>query len=393
MSGAEIAASYKSVIAPLYPASQAPDGVGGETETVDYAGTEIVLTFGAPQAEYAAIRKAAGVMDLPQKAVLELTGKDRNSFLDNFLTNQLFDKAGKKDLPSMKAVRAFLLNGKGRIVADMQALLLPEKTWLVMDRRVVLPVKTILEKYHFTEKAIFALPEVCVLAVHGPNAAMVVSTAGVAGQIGAFAVGEVLNPTAMPTGTDAAAPIAVYRQDVCGVPGLELVVPAAIAQSLWKALTEPYAKQQNKRDSRPIGWAAFNTARVEAGTPLFGIDFTEESLAAESGVFESAVSVTKGCYLGQEIVARMYARQVVAKKVVGVKVEGGHLPIEGAALTDPATSNEVGRVTSSTVSPLLSGAAVGLAVVKKPFFEVGTVLSVPAEGAMRQATVVGTPFV
>jgi tRNA-modifying protein YgfZ len=105
-----------------------------------------------------------------------------------------------------------------------------------------------------------------------------------------------------------------------------------------------------------------------------------------------AVSFTKGCYLGQEIVARMHARGQVAKQVVGVKFDGDTLPMAGAAVYDDQ-SNAVGAVTSSTVSPLLSGAALCLAVVKRPFFTLGTTVNVPAEGAIRKGTVVKLPFV
>src|ERR1041385_8126806 len=96
---------------------------------------EIVSTFGQPQAEYSAIRKAAALMDLPQRAVLELTGKDRLAFLNNLLTNQTWDKAAKRGLEPGAGVYAFFLNLKGRIVADMNVLELPsgQRTLLEMD--------------------------------------------------------------------------------------------------------------------------------------------------------------------------------------------------------------------------------------------------------------------
>ena len=88
----------------------------------------------------------------------------------------------------------------------------------------------------------------------------------------------------------------------------------------------------------------------------------------------------------------MHARQQVAKQLVGLKVENDHLPMAGAGLFDE-NQNQVGVITSSTISPVLSNAAIGLGYVKKPFFAEGTVLRVPAEGQMRMAAVVKTPFV
>src|SRR3954469_18694905 len=83
-----------------------------------YADLQIVSTFGEPQAEYAAIRKAAALVDQPQRGVLELTGRDRLEFLNNLLTNQTWDKSAKQGLAAGRGVYAFFLNLKGRITAD-----------------------------------------------------------------------------------------------------------------------------------------------------------------------------------------------------------------------------------------------------------------------------------
>ena len=142
------------------------------------------------------------------------------------------------------------------------------------------------------------------------------------------------------------------------------------------------------------GWHAFNIARIEAGTPLYYLDFGPDSLPHETGeeTLNDRVSFKKGCYLGQEIVARMHARQQVAKQLVGLRVHADALPVAGAHLFDEK-DNQVGMVTSSTVSPVLSNACIGLGYLKKPFFALGTKVRVAAEGAMREVEVVGRPFV
>ncbi|HEY7118853.1 MAG TPA: hypothetical protein VH475_19850, partial [Tepidisphaeraceae bacterium] len=78
-----------------------------ETESQPYAQLEIVSTFGQPEAEYAAIRKSTGLMDLPQRSILELTGKDRLAFLNNLLTNQTWDKQTKSGLAPGSGVYAY----------------------------------------------------------------------------------------------------------------------------------------------------------------------------------------------------------------------------------------------------------------------------------------------
>jgi folate-binding protein YgfZ len=266
-----------------------------------------------------------------------------------------------------------------------------------MDARRVEPIRAAFDKYLFVEqvKMTSLVGKSYEIALLGPKAKTILEgvctpTVGELTALGCAAT-NVLD-----------VPAVVFRDDIAGVPGYGIVVDAPAAATVWKGLLERFGQsaELGKRDLRPVGWAAFNAARIEAGRPVFDIDFGNSADSDKSVVpaevgpreFARAVSVTKGCYLGQEIVARMYARQQVARQLVGFKVEGDHLPIAGAPLTDEQ-QNQVGVVTSSTVSPILSNAAIGLAYVKRPHFAEGTTLHVPAEGAIRKATVVTTPFV
>jgi len=194
--------------------------------------------------------------------------------------------------------------------------------------------------------------------------------------------------------------VTVFRDDECSTPGYQLIVPTNRVVDVWSGLVTQFSNplELGKRRMRAIGWAAYNACRIEGGRPLFDIDFgnsvdpDQSVLPAEAGQFERAVSVTKGCYLGQEIVARMYARQQVAKQLVGLRIAEDALPVAGAALFDDK-QNQVGAVTSSTISPVMSGACIALGYLKRPYFAVGTEVTVAAEGAMRRATVTALPFV
>ena len=122
-----------------------------------YGDVTIVSTFGEPQAEYAAIRKSAGLMDLPQRGIIELSGKDRLPFLNNLLTNQTWDKQSKFGLPAGKSIYAYLLNAKsGRIITDVNVLELGERTLLELEARLVPAIIESLEKYRFAEQVKFA---------------------------------------------------------------------------------------------------------------------------------------------------------------------------------------------------------------------------------------------
>ena len=110
----------------------------GNAEFQAYGDVQIVATFGQPQAEYSAIHKACGMMDLPQRGIIEFTGKDRLTFLNNLLTNQTFDKQTKTPLAAGTGVYAFLLNAKsGRIIVDVNVLELGERTLMEMDARMI----------------------------------------------------------------------------------------------------------------------------------------------------------------------------------------------------------------------------------------------------------------
>jgi folate-binding protein YgfZ len=357
-----------------------------EAEFQAYGDIEIVSTFGEPQAEYAAIRKACGMIDCPQRGLLRADGKDRIDFLNRLLTNRLADKDGKNPLPAGSGVYSFLLNNKGRVVANVNILERGDHTLLETDSRNVAKLKDILEKHVFAEKVSFAIlnEKLHEVALHGPGAEQILKQKfPEMPALGLLASCEVkLN------GTNAV----IWRDDPCGVPGYFLLLPQESAAAFWMDLLAKYSSGEvGKRQLRPAGWAVFNTTRIEAGRPLFGIDFDDNILPAETGLLDRAVNFTKGCYLGQEIVARMHARGQVARKIVGIKMRDDALPIAGAAIVDK-DQNQVGGITSSTISPVLSNAAICLALLKSQFANPGTEIRVAAEGAFRAADVVQLPF-
>jgi folate-binding protein YgfZ len=350
--------------------------VQAEAEFQAYGDIQIVSTFGEPQLEYAAIHKSAAVIDLPYRGLLHVTGKDRLPFLNNLLSNQTWDKNTKTGMQVGASAYAYLLDAKtGRIRADMNVIEREDGTWIETDARLIPTLAAALEKYRFAEAVKFAdrSDEFHEIAVHGPAAS------------GSLIVAELPLEAAAAVTTDAGTGF-LWRDDPTGKPGYHIVVPVAAVRSIWMNLI-------TAGGARPIGWAAFNAARIEAGRPLFGVDFDEQILPGETGPsLNRAVSFTKGCYPGQEVVARMHARKQMAKSIVGLKVADGALPIAGAQVTDDA-GNIIGAVTSSTVSPVMSNASIAIALLKRPSFAPGTVVNVPAEGSIRRAVVTELPFI
>lgn len=345
------------------------------------AGVAIVGAFDPVEVEYAAIRRHAALFDAPHRATLEVTGSDRVSFLNRMLTQEL------KDLQPFQSRRSFWLSRKGRIDADLTVTALPDRILLEVDTFALERTRDGLAHYIITEDAAVVDRSDAThrLQLHGPAAAALLArlSTPVAGPpIADIAPGQAC--TVSLTGAE----VVVDRADACGEIGLSLLVPADAAHRVYEALSTPWsAKGVNDAAApstdlaRRVGWHAVNIARVEAGTPLYYLDFGPNSVPAETGVLRDRVSFKKGCYLGQEIVARMDALGHPKQVLVGLRIDRPTVESDQAetgtpVLPDVGDDTPVGAVTSSVVSPMLGQTPIALAIVKWGRHEPGTKLRV-----------------
>jgi len=348
----------------------------------------IAETFGAYQAEYAAIRQRVGILHGSPRGRIEVTGEERADFLHRMISAEV------RELPAGEATRGFMLNEKGRIVADMVVLQGAGRTVLELDRFDIDGLMELLDSRLFAEDVTLTptTDQYEVLVLHGPAALTLLSEA--TGQAEA-----VLTPWTHRTVRIAGAGCLVYRRDDAGALGLHLHVPVEAAAEVYRVLLneagfDPTAeldaafgetRRQGLR-GRPIGWLAYNSARIESGTPIYHVDFGPDSLAHETGVIQEAVSFTKGCYLGQEVVARMESLGHPKRILAGVKLPDERMPVAGAQVFasdesgEAASTSVVGGVTSSTLSPMLGGQAIGFAVMKWGYHQPGTNIFVNCEG-------------
>lgn len=317
--------------------------------------------------EYAAIRKGCALVDLPQRGTIEVAGADRLAFLNNLVTQEL------KNLEPMRSVWSFWLNRKGRIEADLRLCDTGASTIMAVDALVAGTTAEALAKFVFSEDVTLtdATESMHRLALHGPRAARVLmSVADTDEHVG-------LEPGGAMTVMVRGASVLVEREDSAGEMGLILTIPTGSARPIYEALAAV-------EGVRPCGWMAYNIARIEAGWPLFQIDFTSESLPAETGVLHDRVSFTKGCYLGQEVVARMQSLGKPKQMLVGLRLgasQEAQLPGERASIyADKDSDKVIGTVTSSTIAPMLSATPIALAQVRTAHADAGTTLFVDAEG-------------
>ena len=175
--------------------------------------------------------------------------------------------------------------------------------------------------------------------------------------------------------------LTVIRGSHTGEDGIDLIVDANQATGLWTALQNAGA--------RPVGYDAFEILRIEAGLPRYGVDMDETNVVTEA--LDDAVSYTKGCYIGQEIIARIKYRGHVAKKLSGLQFQHAAKVAVGAVIKSP-DGKEIGRVTSSVYSPHL-GHAIALGYLKYDYVVPETSVVVVWGDIELPGKVVELPFV
>ena len=330
-------------------------------------GLLVPMAFEHVELEYAAIRKGCALLDLPQSGTVELGGADRIAFLNNLVTQEL------KTLEPMRSVRSFWLNRKGRIDADLRIVDTGDRMLLATDALVAGATAEALAQFVFTEDVTIrdAIESTHRLALHGPRAAHAVMAVADTDEHVGLEPGQAM--TVMVRGVS----VLIEREDSTGEVGLVLTMPTENARAVYDALA-------GVEGVRPCGWMAYNIARIEAGWPLFQIDFTSDNLPAETGVLHDRVSFTKGCYLGQEVVARMHSLGQPKQKLVALRLADSQeprLPQEGAKVfAEQDLEKVIGTVSSSTIAPMLSASPIALAQVRTANAEAGTLLRVEAEG-------------
>jgi folate-binding protein YgfZ len=168
----------------------------------------------------------------------------------------------------------------------------------------------------------------------------------------------------------------VARIDQLGVPGFCAFVERTREPELTTALIGAGA--------HPVSADAIEAARIEAGYPVFGVDMTGDTIPLEAGIEDRAISMTKGCYVGQEVIVRVLHRGHgrVARKLVGLRIDGP-VPPRGARLF--AADRDIGFVTSAAASPRLGSIAMGYA--HRDFLDPGTAVDVAIEAGRAPATV------
>ena len=314
--------------------------------------------FGNAESEYQAATESAAIFDVSERTQLQMSGADRHSFFHGFCTNDI------KGLNPGTGCEAFLCNVKGRILghvfvfADDESLMIESvpgqgealtlhlnKYCLVEDVQLVDRTETLTE-----------------FLVSGPRAAQLLTDAGL--DITELESWQHLKLTAQVGGADSE--LHIKRVDIFGVSAFLITGKTAQADALWDRLTNA--------GITPAGTSVFESLRIEAAFPVYGIDLSDENLAQEAARTDHAISFQKGCYLGQEPIARLNAMGHVNKALASFEIEAAETPPVGTVLLNPKNQDkEAGRATSVAWS-WSAGKPIGLGMVRSLFLESGTEL-------------------
>jgi folate-binding protein YgfZ len=179
--------------------------------------------------------------------------------------------------------------------------------------------------------------------------------------------------------------IICIKRSVTGESDFHLYTPLEHLEGLWSDLLS----KGSEWHIQPVGQEALEIARIEAGLPRYGIDFSVETLPNEAGIQDEVISYTKGCFPGQEVIARIKTYGHVNKQLSGLILEGEILPKQGADVFQDQKS--VGKITSTIQSPQLDK-VIAMAYLRREALKPGTALTVTVDSRQTQAISTALPF-
>jgi glycine cleavage system T protein len=330
-------------------------------------------SYGDTAGEYLAVREGgAGLIDLSSRGRIEVSGSEAVPFLNGLVTNDV------KALETGTWMRAAFPNVQGRLIGETRVLRLASDRFLfdmeaASHERVLKTLErfTLAGDFHVTDLT----AESALISAQGASAAEIIkATLGEEAALvkrGRVHFAKWNNQS-----------LHVIRASETAEDGFDLFIAAPAAAPLWDKLTA--------RGARAVGFDALDILRIEAGVPRYGVDMDETNVVLEA-VADDAVSFTKGCYIGQEIIARIHWRGHVAKKLTGLIFdEQGETKRDDKIIA--VDGKEIGRLTSITFSPRLNR-LIALGYIKYDYLASGTEVRVRSAEGELAAQVADLPFV
>lgn len=314
--------------------------------------------------EYGAVRDGGvGMIDLSSHGRIRVSGAEATMFLNGLITNDMKTLAENRWMPAAFPTVQGRLIGAVRIVRGKDSFLIDTDA---ESREAVLKTVsrfTLAGDFHVSD----VTGETALLSLQGKRAAEVVE------KVFETPVSD------LPRNGAIELPVTIIRATHTAEDGFDVVIDSGQAAHVREALINAGAQ--------PVGDDTFEVLRIEAGIARYGRDMDETNIVTETNL-DDAVSYTKGCYVGQEIIVRIKHRGHVAKKLTGLRFETDR-PVEAGTIVKSTDGTEIGKVTSTAFSPTLKN-TIGLGYVRYEHLAAGT--NVMVDGRLT-ATVTELPFV
>lgn len=331
--------------------------------------------YGDMLREYRAVREAAGVADLSHRGKIRVTGEDRVKWLQSVISNDILPLQ-----PGQGRYSSFLTH-KGKMLTYFRCYMqhdavmledvgeIGDQTYAALRKFLLYGTKAKLENCRES----WAL-----LLISGPKAAAILKAA--------FGTDvDELEPVNFISAAIGGQTALIIRTEETGERDYEVCIPSDGIVAAWERLLEAGAPS----GIVPLGSQAREALRIEAGIPKAGPELNEEIVPPEANLEGKAFSLTKGCYPGQEVVARMDTYGHVRRHLVGLLLKDSTIPQHGAKLF--SGDREVGWISSAVNSPKM-GQSIALGFPLRDFSRPGTELTVDAQGKRVPATVHALPF-
>lgn len=317
-------------------------------------------SYGNAHGEYVIAETEAALIDFTARCHVELTGSDCVKFLNNFCTNDL------RTLRTGQGCEAFMTSVQGKVLAHLFIFVGEGAIRLESSPETEAVITRHLDKYLITE-------DVEIIGRTGEWGEFFITGPDIQDRIAALGgdIGEMQSFDHKPTEMSGIA-VDVRRCDWTSQPGYLLLVSRNDLPAFWTKLKQV--------GLRPVGAEAFHALRIESRMPLDRIDITDENLAQEAARTERVISFSKGCYLGQEPIARIDALGHVNRELRGIRLAERLMPLVGDTVAN-REGEPIGQITSVAMS-FRNDLPVAMAYVHRNYLDPGTAVAVLSEGQM-----------
>ena len=355
----------------------------GATFATRHQDWNVAVQFTDAVSEHHAVRNSVGIADVSYRGRYGLAREDRAKFLHRIISNDV------ESLSVGQGTYATLLTHRGKIIADLNVYILEDAIRIDTAPETTGSLFNELDKYIIADDVEISdlTAETGAVAVHGPHSSDLIQS--VLGVNELTALPERHNRFREPDALFNYAVVCV-RTDTTGEMGYTLYIAAEALESLWERLMS----EGERFNVQPIGWNALESLRIEAGIPRYGTELTDAVIPLEAKL-EHAIDFEKGCYIGQEIVARMKYRGHPNRLLRGIEIDGVTTSPECPKIHQDARvfseNKDVGWITSSTFAPTL-GKPIALAYVRMAVTEPGSRIQIETSDGQVDGTVVLLPF-